>query len=375
MRLRSSGPLLSAFLLLVLAFLKPLPTVAVTPVAQAVKAKPAAPAPAALRILSDTVLGEPLKYAIDVRWASDRSVYLAIRKKGVVEHRLDGKGSPARQLIPGDQEPGGFWLTYHVGVSTRYLAAGAPLFALTWRPLASAVRKEAAFEFVSDLDVRENRIVVVGARRDSEGKFSPDGAIAWTGSLDRDLTDLKPLLFDARGPEAPNMASCGIMFLGAARFLADGSLLVVPGVQPGIYRFDSQGKLLQTLDTVALGIDTDCASVGKELKSTLARDFPRRVAWVNERRVVDDVLPLPAGPGLLIRSIQQGRVRWVLKVLRHDGSVAVYDVPVHAQTSLAHLKGDLRNGRLLLLLWEYSPDGKPDGAPLPHLLIASLPGS
>ncbi len=99
------------------------------------------------------------------------------------------------------------------------------------------------------------------------------------------------------------------------------------------------------------------------------------MAWLNERRTVDDVLPLPDGPGLLVRSVQQGQVRWALKVLRHDGSVAVYDVPVHAQTPLAHLKGDLRQGRLVLLLWEYSQDGKPDGAPLPRLLLASPPGS
>ncbi|HZZ19323.1 MAG TPA: hypothetical protein VFE25_08140 [Opitutaceae bacterium] len=302
-------------------------------------------------------------------------MYLAIKKKGVVEVNLDKKGAAPLQMIPGDQTPGGFWMSYHIGASSRFLAVGAPLFALSWRRLDSSVRREESFEDVSDLDVQGNRMAVVGARRAADGKFSPDGAIAWIGSLDRDLADLKPLLFDARGPEAPNMAACGIMFLGATRFLADGSLLVVPSVQPGIYRFDLQGKLLQTLDTVALGIDTECASVGAELKATLARDFPRRLAWVNERRIVDDVLPLPAGPGLLVRSVQQGQVRWSLKVLRHDGNIAVYDVPVHAQTPFAHLKGDLRQGRLALLLWEYAPDGEPDGAPQPHLLIAAPPGS
>jgi len=333
----------------------------------------AAPGPS-LHILSDLVLGEsPLRYAVDVRWASDHSIYLALRKSGVVEYSLDGKKQP-QPMIPGDKAPGGFWLSYHLAVSPQYLVDGSPLFALTWRPLASSARKEAAFEGIDDVDVHGSRVAVVGVRRDAKGKFAPDGAIAWTGSLDKDLTDLKPLLFDAGGPGAPSANNCGILMLGATRFMADGSLVVVPGVQPGIYHYDPQGKLVQTLDTVKLGVDTDCAGVGKDLAAAMKHKYPPRLAWVNARRIVDDVLPLPAGPGLLIRSVQQGKVRWVLKVLHPDGSVALYDVPVHAQTPFAHLKGDFRQNRLVLLCWENAEDGHPDDAPPPHLLTASLPG-
>ena len=333
------------------------------------------PAPAALRILSDTTLGEPLKYAVDVRWASDRSVYLALKRNGVVEHSLDKKDSPPKQLIPGEATPGGLWLSWHLAASSLDLVAAAPAFALTWRPLASAARKQEAFEFVSDIDLRGKRLAVLGARRGKDEKFAPDGAIAWIGSLNRDLADLKPLVFDDGGPGAPNMNKCALVFLGVTRFLADGSLLILPGVQPGIYRFDGTGRLLKTLETVALGIDTDCAGISKELKARLARHSPERMAWVNERRIVDDVLPLPSGPGLLIRSLQKGQVQWTLKVLHDNGSVSVYDVPVRAKSPFAHLKGDLRQGRLVLLLWEYAADGKPDGAPLPHLLIAEPPAS
>jgi hypothetical protein len=246
---------------------------------------------------------------------------------------------------------------------------------MIWRPLDSSVSKEEAFECIHDLDLDGSRLAVVGAQRDVQQKFSPDGAIAWIGSLDKDLADLKPVLFDAGGPGAPSMAHCCTFLLGVTRFLTDGSLIVVPGVQPGIYHFDAKGKLLQTLDTVALGTDTDCSVMGKEMVSKLARDPSRRMEWVNDRRIVDDVLPLPAGPGLLIRSFQQGQVRWVLKVLHHDGSIGVHDVPVHAPNAFAHLKGDFRQGRLVLLLWGHPPLRNPDLIPLPHLLIATLPGS
>jgi hypothetical protein len=352
--------------------------------AQSLKGAPVAPGASgvssrsapALHILSDTTLGEPLNYAVDVRWASDESVYLALKKRGVVEYKLDGKGTPLKQMIPGQKEPGGFWLSYHVAASPRYLVAGAPLFALTWRPLDSAVRKEESFEGIDDVDLQGDKVALIGVRRDSNHRFAPDGAIAWTGSLDLGLTDLRPLLFDARGPGAPNMAACGILLLGVTRFLSDGSLWMVPGVQPGIYHFDPKGKLVQTLDSVALGVDTDCSSVSKELGTRMLRDFRSRGPWINARHIVDDILPLPAGPGLLIRSFQQGQVRWALKVLHPDGSIASYDLPIHPQTPLAHLKGDFRHGRLVLLLWEYAQNDKPDEAPMPHLLLlASAPES
>jgi hypothetical protein len=348
--------------------------------AQAPKAAPstsaAKPSPQALRILSDKVLGEaPLKNAMDVRWASDHSVVLALNKNGVVEYDLAGKLKP-KEMIPGKGLPGGFWQSQHVALSPRYLVAGSWLFTMTWRRMDSTVRKEEAFDGIEDLDVQDSRVAVLGSRRNAQGDYSPDGAIAWTGSLDsKAAPDLKPLFFDTGGVGAPGMGACGGFFLGAVRFLADGSLLVVPGIQPGISRYDRKGKLLQTLDTVALGIDTDCAGIPKEMRPKMAREVPLRLAWINARRIVDDVLPLPAGPGLLIRSVQQGEVRWTLKVLHADNSVGVYEVPVHAENAFSHLKGDVREGRLILLLWGNPPDRNPDHSPLPHLLTASLPGS
>ncbi|MFY9823209.1 MAG: hypothetical protein WAM82_17635 [Thermoanaerobaculia bacterium] len=375
--MRKNG--VASLLVFLLSLAAALPAAAVGPPAPAGKAAPGtagpAPSPApALHILSDTVLGEAFRFAEDVRWASDHSVVLALIRSGVVEYSLDGK-TPPKQLIPGDNAPGGFSHSQDVAISSQYLAAGAWIKSITWRTLDSEARKEEAFECIDDLDVGGSRFALVGARRDAQGKFSPDGAIAWIGSLDKDLTDLKPLLFDAGGPGAPTMGACCSFFLGATRFLADGSLVVVPGVQPGIYHFDSKGKLLQTLDTVVLGIDTDCAAIGKQLASTLARDSSSLMAWENERRIVDDVLPLPSGPGLLIRGVQQGQLRWALKVLHPDGSVGVYDVPVKAPNLFAHLKGDFRQGRLVLLLWANPPVRNPDLIPPPHLLIALPPGS
>src|SRR5207244_2494556 len=101
-------------------------------------------------------------------------------------------------------------------------------FGLTWRTLDQPLRKEDAFDDIEDVDVGANRLLVLGARRDEKRNWAPDGTIVWLGSLDKDLSDLRSVLLDARGPNAPNLNACGHYEMGAVRFLPDSSFLVVP---------------------------------------------------------------------------------------------------------------------------------------------------
>ena len=328
--------------------------------------------PAEVRIIADTVLPISLVDAVDVRWADEHSIFLALARKGVVETPLDLR-APAKIVVPGEDTPGGFWMSFQVGASRDFVVAGAGLLNLTWVRRGSSARREATFEGIHDLDVQADRLAVVGVRRDDQGRFAPEGAIAWMGSLADDLRDLKPIVFDARFSGAPTFNACIAHFLGAVRFMIDGSLVVLPGVQPGIQRFDRAGKLVRSWDTVSLGIDSDCGALSKDEASQLKSHFPRRHAWINQRSIVDDILALPKGPGLLVRRVSAGHAEWVLKVLEDDGSVASFALPIHG-TDLAHVKGDVRGDRLVLLQWEYTAKGTFGGGP-PHLLVASIPHS
>lgn len=287
---------------------------------------------------------------MDVRWASANSVYLALTKSGTVEASLDPLGGHIEELIPGATKPGGFWGSSRVGASPEYLAVAGPAFSLAWRKLAAPLRKEIAFDVIEDIDVGAGKAAVLGARRDDKGRFAPDGAIGWLGSLDQDLTDLKPILFDQRGKGAPNLNACGNFELGAVRFLPDQTLLIVPGVQAGALLYDFQGRLVRTWDTASLGLDNDCPGLSEAQARALA--FPdARVRWLNQRRTLEDIVPLPQGPGLLVRSVVQGRPSWVLEVLDRNGSGhQAYAVPVSPVSDLSHLRGDFRNGKLLLLM-------------------------
>src|SRR5260370_29338629 len=110
------------------------------PVAAVAPEPPAAPI-AALRLLSDRTLPPALAKAIDVRWASDRTVYLPLIQEGTVEASLDLDGSAPREMIPGGRTVGGWAFNSWVGASATYLVVAGP-FGLTWRTLDQPLRHE-----------------------------------------------------------------------------------------------------------------------------------------------------------------------------------------------------------------------------------------
>ena len=312
---------------------------------------PAPSPPPALRILTDRELPPALWPAADLRWASDSSVFLALTKWGTVEVSLEPLGSKIGKFILGAREPGGFWGCSRLGASTEYLVAAGPAFSLTWRSRTDPLLKEMAFDRIEDIDVGGRRLAILGAIRDDQGDVAPDGTVVWLGSLDQELTDLRPVLRDQRGVGAPNLNACGNFELGAVRFLPDGTLLVVPGFQAGAYLYDAGGRLVRTWDTVALGLDNDCPSLTQEQIDQLRFPDPR-VAWLNQRRTLEDILPLSEGPGLLIRSVSGGRPSWTLKVLDRNGAGhRTYAVPIPPVSDLSYLRGDVRKGRIVLLLY------------------------
>jgi len=338
-------------------------------------AKPAPPSnPPEIRILSEVTLPPAFEWASDVRWASDKSVYVGVSVDGTVEMSLDPAGPPPKEMIPGRSKLGGFWSSQRVAASASYLAAAGPALVVTWRRLEDPTRVEVPFDTIQAIDLQENRFAIVGGQRDEKGVFGADGAIAWMGTLDKKLSDLRPLLYDVRGAGVPTMNRCGSASLGAMRFLPDGSLVVVPGVQPGINLYDANGKLVHTWDTAALGIDADCGSLSDQQGHYFDGHFYERQVWLNQRHMVDTLLPFHAGPGLVIRRVEQGHTRWDLKLLRLDGKVETYTIPIEGSNEFFALEGDLRAGKIVFLLHEplFRGSGKSHPTP-PRLIVASPP--
>ena len=310
--------------------------------------------PRELRLLHRISLPRTHSVPTDIRWASDDSAYVSWESDGVAERNLDG--TKRRGWVPDLKTLGGIDHYSHLAVSSGILAVSSELHSLVWRPLKAAVdgrfpvhRQE--FRMTQDFDLSGDRILLLGDAR-HERTFSPKAEVAWIGTLAANLGDLKPLLRDAGGAGAPNFHNCGSYQMGAVRFLGDGSFLVVPGFQDGIHLFDAGGRQVRSWSNEQVGVDSHvgCGTMSAEEERRFRVDDADLSRWIESHHLVDDILPLPQGPGLLVRSWgADGRAHWTLKVLQSEG-VKTYVVPVVGRRPFDRLHGDVRNGRIILLL-------------------------
>jgi hypothetical protein len=290
--------------------------------------------------------------AMDIRWASDQSVYLAWVKEGVTETALDGKFTRLRSVIA---DPMHFMRDFEMlGTSKEFVVASARFHTLVSRPTTgqpggTVTITKSPISIVQALDVADGRLLLLG---NPQWSLSPAPSVAWVGPVTgHPAKDLTPLpLYDAAGPKSPALINCEEIPTGGARFLPDGSFLVVPGFQPGAHLFSATGRLLSTWDTAALGLDAlDCAHLSAADHLRFSRTPRARFDFLNQHRVVDAILPLKEGPGLLIRSVKDGKVAWDLKVLQSGERVLSYDVPVAGELPYDRLRGDVRGDRIVLL--------------------------
>ncbi|NJL29998.1 MAG: hypothetical protein HC897_19950 [Thermoanaerobaculia bacterium] len=166
------------------------------------------------------------------------------------------------------------------------------------------------------------------------------------------------------------MGECGIFELGAARFLPDSSFVLIPGVEPGIFWYSKTGELQRTWESSALGLEDDCKPMFG-LTETLAIDPRALNQWLGQRKIVDEILPLPDGPGVVIRERRGAEISWRMAMLRMDGQVSWLDLPFKGSSTWSHLKGDVRGNRIVFLVVEHGA-GIDKPAAVPRIVLAEL---
>ena len=323
-----------------------------------------------LRVVSKTTL--PIEsVARDVRWACPAVVYLGLGKKGVIQTRVD---APARftVVIPAANR-GGYPISGRVAVAQKYLVVASPLGGFGWvstDQTSAAKLGQKGLLTVMDIDARGDVVAVLGADSGDVYGLARDGAIAWTGSLSENMTNMRPFMWGRSKPGGKDMARCSILEAGAIRFMPDGTVVVVPGVEPGVYRYDDRGKLVQTWETGSLGILDNCDISDDDLK-IVARDFERRIEWLASRVIVDDVIPLRSGPALLLRRVEGGATKWNLVTLPFKGRMQRVSLPLTLPTPRGHIRGDVRGDQLVLLAFD---DPLPRQTPVipPQLIVLAM---
>jgi hypothetical protein len=333
-----------------------------------------------LRVLSDQVVPLEPSQALNVRWASDQTIYLSRQFHGVTEVTLDGKLTSLHQPVPDTKIlhvplPG----IERLAVSSQFFLVSAPTVEYGFRPRTADAAGKIKFTWlhallVDGIDLVGDRLLFLGdpTPRRLLGEIEPGGGIAWLGRLSsHPERDMKPLLFDVAGAPPKSLYRCATLEMGAVRYLSDGSFLVVPGFQDGVHLFSADGTRVRSWKNSEVGLDAPhCSDLDEQQEKLFERSQSARFEFLNRYRVLEDILPLADGPGLLIRSVAGSSVHWTLNVLQGDRVIS-YPVPVTGDLPYDRLRADGRGSRIVLLrTWEgFGTDLAPRAG---HLYVADL---
>lgn len=302
-----------------------------------------------------------LRWAQDARWSSESAALLTAGKNGVFEWNFS---APPRRIVAGGGSDG-FWFSSRLAASAKHMIVAAPLNGLMWWDRTTNRKvTEKAFSILMDVDIHGDRVAILGADYDEKGRFAPEGAIVWTGTLRDRAVRFDPLILGKAGPGAKSMNQCHYLELGAIRFSRDGHLFVIPGIEPGLFEYDTNGRLLRTWATDGLGIVDRCSLNEQQWLSMSAHPEPRR-RWLAARRTVDEMVVLPTGPALLVRSVATSKgVTWDLLEFIENQRTRTTRLPITSKSSQSHLRADAdAKGRLLVLRLEYGELDEPAAEP------------
>jgi hypothetical protein len=322
-----------------------------------------------LSVVSNTRLTGEAADALDIRWTSDHELLLAAGKKGVF--RYDVGSRQTERVVADSRTREGFFFSARLAASRGYVVTGSHFAALAYMRNAAgaSLSQPVPFDVILDLDVYGDTLAVLGARRDRKGNWAPEGAIVWIGSLMNGLRDLRPLHYSEAGPGAKPLDRCHFLDTGAVRFLRDGTLLVVPAVEQGIYLYDRSGALLHTWDSDTIGFHDRCDLTDDQFATFSLQPTPRW-NWLNRQTILDDVVPLPDGAvGFITRHYGNGAMHWSLVTVKDGKPLSRTPLPFTAHDQ-SLVRADIRGKQLAMLIVEYASGKVPDGARLAILELA-----
>lgn len=348
--------------------------------ASSVSAAAAAAAPS-VRIVAEHQAPDVLRHGGDVRWLGERSVALALGTHGTFELQLSPPYEP-RLLVPASGEglprpmgtSGSKLLRAHVrlAVSNAGIAVTDSIFGLSWMPRRGADPPVILpIHHCYDLDVHGSRLLLTGVPS-VEAVKEHGFAVAWEADLAR-----APLRFEPRHLLTERRWGSSQEFIqitdwqqnssaAHARFLPDGSIAVLPGVEPGAFLYGPDLRLRRAWDQEVLGTDVVWGTAAEGRRIHLHPE--ERITWPNTKRLVEALLPLPEGPALLVREVQQRRTRWTLVLLREDGSSRRVELPLSTSGPYWHVAADARGQRIILFVRDACVLDNPPPCGAPRLL-------
>ena len=246
-------------------------------------------------------LPQRIARAADVRWLDDGEVALGAIGEGVHAWRLGANGAELRVALedpaPEVFEIGGravvnrntFERDYgRLGVSPRGLAF-ADMFGGLFVASEDGIDGPVDIQFLGDLDRHGEVTAAVGLMLEDTDGWAPYAAwlIEDGGGPPRGLL---PTRDGGRGLEL-----CRDAELSVIRFLSEDRLLVIPGAEAGVFVYDLDGAIRDSLDAATFLAGSGCDVEAEEWDNSPLSDAYVRADWLGLRRLIDEVVADGAG--------------------------------------------------------------------------------
>ncbi len=241
-------------------------------------------------------LPDEIARASDVRWLEDGEFLVGVIGRGLYSWRL---GDEAGQLRVALEEPeaeyvdvGGRAIVNSTRLERDYGRFAVSPDGIAFTDLLSGIHlatedgvdSPADLEHLGDLDRRGALTAAVGLVREDDDAWGPYAAwlIEDAGGVSRGLL---PTRDGGHGLEL-----CGDAELSVIRFIADDRLLVIPGAEAGVFVYDREGVLHDSLGTETFLAESGCDVEANEWGSSPLSDAYARADWLGPRRIIDEVV-------------------------------------------------------------------------------------
>ncbi len=235
----------------------------------------------ALDGLAPLELPEEVANASDLRWSEDGVLLLGVDDHGVYSWRVGADHAELFVTLAGSPLSA-------MGRNQNYSRLGGfSAGALAVSSFADGVLRHEEGEFsyskavslVGDVDRRHGRTAIVGVNRGEDGDW--EDRLAW---LIRDDGTVRGLL--PRRTESSHWSLA--KYLGVVRVLSEERVLVIPGLEPGVFLYDGSGRLRDTLGTEAFFAESPWRITPEQDRLLIEKAW--RAAWLSQHRVVDEAV-------------------------------------------------------------------------------------
>lgn len=130
---------------------------------------------------------------------------------------------------------------------------------------------------------------------------------------------------------------------GSAVALPDGSIALITSAEPGVYRYDGSGKLLEVLGSGINGLVVDSVALVKSYGQDVDGRYKQ---LLNRQPTIDDLVVTPAGVAILVRVVSGASVGWELWTLGRTDVTSRQPLEPKRRGPFGHMKCESRGKRL-----------------------------